>query len=163
MNLTLLRTLSLGVAGALLLSACAGLGPRLQAPRLSLVGVEVQEGAGLFEQRLNVRLRAQNPNDREIPVRGITLDFELGGQQLATGVSGQQFTVPAFGEAEFDVLVSANMAGVLLKLFSEREKLGDDIEYEMSGKVSTSLGLLRSIPFRERGTLPLKSLGLPKN
>jgi LEA14-like dessication related protein len=144
----------LTVAG---LAACAALVPKLETPSLSLVGVKLVE-AGVFEQRLEVRLRVQNPNDVALPVRGLDVDFELGGEPFATGVSAREFSVPAFGEAEFDMLVTANAATVLLKLLRGDSRQRETIDYRISGKLSTSLGLLRSVPFDERGTLPLAAL-----
>jgi len=139
------------------LAACAALVPRLETPSLSLVGVKLVE-AGVFEQRLEVRLRVQNPNDVALPVRGLDVDFELDGEPFAKGVSARTFSVPAFGEAEFDMLVTANAATALLKLLRADSRQRETIDYRISGKLSTSLGVLRSVPFDERGTLPLAAL-----
>ena len=65
-----LRWATPGLAMVLLLGGCTSLGAKLEAPRLSLVGIQLQE-ASFFEQRLRVRLRVQNPNDLVLPVRGI--------------------------------------------------------------------------------------------
>jgi len=64
--------------------------------------------------------------------------------------------VPAQGEAEFDMLVTANAATALLKLASGGK--AEDVRYKLKGKLSTKLGLLRTIPFEESGTLPLNEL-----
>ncbi len=56
-------------------------------------------------------MRVQNPNNVELAVRGITYTLELGGEELGRGLSGSSFVVPARGEAEFDMLVTANLAG----------------------------------------------------
>lgn len=138
------------------LAGCSAVYPRLETPKLSLVGVEVVE-ATLFEQRLQVRLRVQNPNDVVLPVRGLAVQFELAGQEFAEGVSARAFEVPAFGEAEFDVLVTANAATTLLKLLAEGRGRRAELDYRIRGKLSTSLGLLRTVPFEESGRIPLKS------
>ena len=66
---------------------CAGLSPRLETPKLSIVGVELLKGE-LFEQRLRARMRVQNPNDRELAVKGITNapQYVLGDQPKFTMV-----------------------------------------------------------------------------
>lgn len=144
------------------LAGCATVGTRLETPRLSLVGVELQD-ASFFEQRLLVRLRVQNPNDLVLPVRGLSVDFELDGEHFAEGVSARAFDVPAAGEAEFDMIVTANAATALLRIFGkERDRKPRELEYRITGKLSTSLGLLRSVPFDERGTVSLGSLGRGK-
>jgi LEA14-like dessication related protein len=149
---------SLGLAAALLLSGCAALGPRLETPNLSIVGVEILKG-DLFEQRLRARMRVQNPNDRELAVRGITYTIEVGGEEFGRGMSGSSFVVPRLGEAEFDMIVTANMAGTLLRLANRAERDGrtpDAVDYRIFGKVSLDAGLLRSIPFEERGSFKLR-------
>lgn len=149
------------VACSVLVAAgCSALVPKLETPRLSLVGLEMTE-ATLFEQRLQVRLRVQNPNDIALPVRGLSVNFELGGEEFAQGVTSRAFEVPAFGEAEFDMVITANAASAILRLVSagrDRDKPRESIDYRISGKLSTSLGLLRSVPFEERGSIPLGQL-----
>ncbi len=143
------------LVGSLALAACGGLAS-LETPRLSFVGMNVIE-ASLFEQRLEVRLRVQNPNDIELPVRGLDIDVELAGEHFARGVSAREFTVPARGEAEFDMVLTANAATALLKIATADRKAREAVDYRIRGKLSTKLGLLRSIPFDERGKLPLSS------
>jgi LEA14-like dessication related protein len=139
---------------SLLLAGCGVLGPKFETPNLDVVGLEVLE-SGIFEQRLRVRMKVQNPNSRELPVKGINADLELAGERFASGVSGAEFTVPAFGESEFDMVVSGNMAAALLRVLSS-DKKRKEVEYRMSGKVNLAAGMLRSIPFNETGTLPLE-------
>jgi len=147
----------LAVSFATLLVACAGLGTKLETPHISFVGIKALE-ASIFEQRLEVRLRVQNPNNRELPVNGLNVDVELAGEPFANGVSARKFTVPANGEAEFDMIVTANAATALIRLLGSDRKSHEDIEYRLKGKLSTRLGMLRSIPFEESGTLPISSI-----
>jgi len=147
----------LAVAFAALLVACAGLGARLESPRVAFVGLKPLE-ASFFEQRLEVRLRVQNPNDRNLPVDGLNVDVELAGEPFARGVSAREFTVPANGEAEFDMIVTANAATALIRILGGDRQSREAIPYRLKGKLSTRLGFLRSIPFDETGTLPIGSL-----
>jgi len=149
-----------GIVGALLaflLLACTGLSSRLETPVVSFVGIKALE-AKLFEQRLELRLRVRNPNDLDLPVRGLDIDVELAGEHFAHGVSAREFTVPARGEAEFDMLVTANAANALIRLAGSDRKAREAVPYRLKGKLSTRLGILRSIPFEETGTLPLDNL-----
>jgi LEA14-like dessication related protein len=145
------------VAGlaAMLLAGCA-LTPKFTPPRLSVVNVQL-EGGDLWEQRLKVRLHVENPNNRPLPVKGLEYTLVVGGQQLARGVSAASFIVPAMGESEFDTNVTTNLAGTLLKLLGRGpDALGQSVEYHLTGKVSLSAGLVRSIPFDERGSVRLQ-------
>jgi LEA14-like dessication related protein len=145
-------------AFALLLSGCAALAPKLETPRLSIVNVELVK-SDLFEQRLRARIKVENPNDRELAVKGITYTIEVGGEEFGRGISGSSFTVPRLGEAEFDMNVTANMAGTLMRLATRARESGrapDTVGYRIVGKVSLATGMLRSIPFEERGTFKLR-------
>jgi LEA14-like dessication related protein len=141
---------------ALLLLGCA-FGPRFTAPTLSVVGVQV-EASDLWEQHLKLRVRVQNPNPRALPVKGIEYTMEVEGQEFANGSSAASFVVPAMGEAEFDTNVTAHLAGALMALLgrSGNDAAGQGLAYRLSGRVSLSAGLMRSIPFEQRGRFKLQ-------
>jgi LEA14-like dessication related protein len=142
-------------AAALLLAACA-LTPKFTPPRLSVVDVHI-ESSDLWEQRLKVRMRVQNPNDRTLPVKGLEYTLEVEGQQFASGVSAASFVVPPMGEAEFDMNVTTHLAGTLLKLLGRgSDPLGQSVAYRLTGRIALSQGLMRSIPFEERGSFSLQ-------
>jgi LEA14-like dessication related protein len=145
----------MSIVACALLGGCSLFVPKLETPQLSVVNVELQK-SGLWEQRMKVRMRVVNPNDRPIPVKGLTCSLEVQGEELAHGVSGASFNVPALGEAEFDMDMTANMAAALIKLFGRGNSLGDQVEYRVKGKLSLSEGLLRSIPFEDKGTFKLR-------
>ena len=58
------------------------------------------------------------------------------------------------GEAEFDMQITANLAGALAKLLSRRSS-SETLDYRLVGDVSLSSGFLRRIPFDERGSVKL--------
>ncbi|MEN9527988.1 MAG: hypothetical protein RLY56_1939 [Pseudomonadota bacterium] len=129
--------LILAMTVAVVFVGCAAIGPKLQAPDLSIVSVDLVKG-DLFEQRIKARMKVQNPNDLELAVKGVTYTIELGGEPLGHGLSGSSFVVPAKGEAEFDMLVTANLAGTLLKLIEKARSTGgslNQVEYRLRGQV----------------------------
>jgi LEA14-like dessication related protein len=143
------------LAAGLVLAGCA-LTPRLSPPTLTVVNVQLN-GSDLWEQHLTVRMHVQNPNDRTLPIRAITYTLEVEGQPLASGESAASFVVPALGEAEFDMNVTTNLAGTFLKLIGRGSgALSQPVAYRLTGKVSLSQGLMRSIPFDERGEFRLQ-------
>jgi len=131
-------------------AACA---PKFERPNLSVVSIEMQHG-NLFQQSFQVKFQIQNPNDRSLPVSGLHADLSVAGERIASGVSDRAFVVPAMGESEFDMTITANMALALLKLANQRS---DSIDYEMSGAASLDLPFMHNLPFHQSGSLSLKS------
>src|SRR5215469_18775465 len=122
-----MKALSLMIA-LLALSGCSLFVPKLEAPHLSVVGIELQKGS-LWQQKLRVRMHVDNPNDRVLPIKGITYTLDVNGQEFAHGESAASFVVPALGQAEFDMTMTANMAGTLISLLGH----GSDptVEYHL--------------------------------
>jgi LEA14-like dessication related protein len=139
-----------------LLGACALLRPHFDKPELSVIDVRMLDG-NFFQQNFLLRLKVRNPNDRAIPINSVSADLKVGGESFASGTSNRAFTVAAFGDAEFEMTVQANMALAVLKLLGKSDRQTDSIDYELDGNVSIDLPLLRSLPFHQRGSLSLKN------
>jgi LEA14-like dessication related protein len=144
------------------LAACAT-GPKLETPRLKVIGIEMMS-TDMFAQRFKVRMLVQNPNDMELQVRDLDYQIILMGDSFADGVSNDQFLLPALGEAEFDMMITTNFVSSFGRLISRMGggKL-EDIEYEIVGKIFVDKGMLRKIPFSQRGTVDFsRALGEKK-
>ena len=137
-----------------MLSACSALLPKLETPKLTVVNIEVVK-ADLLQQQLRVRMRVQNPNDRALPVKSIQYQVEVAGEAFAHGESERDFLVPANGEKEFDVSVTANAASMLLRMLGGGRKM-DVVEYRITGKVMLASGLMRNVPFSQKGEFKLR-------
>jgi len=141
-----------------MLGACAlavaltGCAPKLEKPQLSVVSVALEHGS-LFEQHLKVRMHVHNPNRYALHVRSLDYSLAVGTEQLARGAATQGFTVPALGETEFDMRVTADMAAALLKVIGSH---GDALEYHLIGKVTLAEGFAVTIPFDEHGSFKLR-------
>jgi len=150
------RAISILVA-LLALTGCSVFAPRLETPKLSVVNVQIVKSS-IWQQQLKVRMHVDNPNDRALPIKGLTYVLEVNGQDFAHGESAASFVVPALGEAEFDMNVTANLAGTLITLLGHgSDPLGQSVAYHLSGKVSLSEGWLRSVPFDQHGTFKLQN------
>jgi LEA14-like dessication related protein len=136
----------------LVLSGCSVLLPRWQTPTLAVVNIQVGH-SDLWQQHLQVRMSVHNPNDRELPVKGLSYSLDVNGEECAHGESSASFLVPARGDAEFDMNVTANAAAALLRMFGHGNNAA--AQYRIYGKVELSSGLLRSVPFDQHGELQL--------
>ena len=149
------RAAGLALAALFALGGCAALAPHFEHPRLYLVGVELKD-ATLGEQHFRLRIRVQNPNDRALPVRAIDYTLRLGGEDFGSGGSVSAFTVPPRGEAEFDVVMTTNLAATLWKVLPRLKDPATPLDYQLVGKVSTELAFLHSIPFDEHGSFAVR-------
>jgi LEA14-like dessication related protein len=147
--------LAVGVL-SLAVGACALVAPKFNRPNISVISIEMRS-ANLLQQKFAIKLNVQNPNDRELPVRGLHTELLVGGEQIASGVSDHAFTVPAFGESEFDMTITANVALAWLVLADKVNQNAKSIDYDLTGAASIDLAFLRDLPFRQHGSISLQS------
>jgi LEA14-like dessication related protein len=121
----------------LLLSGCASLQKR-DPLRVDVAGVEPLKGQG-FEMRMTVKLRVQNPNDAPVEYRGVSLQMDVEGKTLATGVSDVNGSVPRFGEAVIEVPVTMGGLNMVKQAMGLMKSMGTDkIKYELKGKLGSN-------------------------
>lgn len=138
---------------SLLISACSLFVPRFETPTVTVAGIQFT-GGNLLEQHFRVTLAVQNPNDRALPVKHLLAQLRSGGEQVASGESVQAFTVPAQATANFDVMITANVALALLQINKHKQD-HSDVDYEVSGVIDVYLPFLRTIPFHQSGNFGL--------
>jgi len=143
---------SLRLLCAGLLCGCATIVPQLQPPLLTVTAIAFAGGT-LQQQQMHLTLHVVNPNARAIAVRGIDCRLELEGQLTAAGASDAAFTLPASGETDFGLNVTANLNNVLLALSSGFSH--STVDYHLYGQVHLSEGLVRTIPFDQKGRVRL--------
>jgi LEA14-like dessication related protein len=136
-----------------LLPACTTLVPHMEAPKLEVVGLNFLGGDNRHQQ-LRLRVQVTNPNDRQIAVRAIDYRVALAGSHFAEGNSEEPFTVPALGQTEFNLNVNADLAALVQVVGAHLNDTA--LDYEVSGTLHLAEGLLREIPFKGHGKLPLR-------
>ncbi len=140
----------LGIGG------CAALPDPLN---VSVAGVESLPGEGL-ELRMLVKLRVQNPNDREIAYTGTAVRLDVLGKAFASGVSGEGGTLPRFGETVVAVPVTVSVLRMVRQVMGMVDgKPIDTVTYSMSGKLQT--GAMSSARFSGKGEFNLPKGSTP--
>jgi LEA14-like dessication related protein len=152
------RSLAAIVLAVITLGGCAGWFG--QDPlRVSVAGVEPLASQGL-EMRFNMKLRIQNPNESALDFDGVSVDLQVNGKSLASGVSDQHGSVPRYGETLISVPLTVPAFTVLRQAFS---LAGSDMPvgefpYILRGRLGG--GLTGGTRFIDQGTLSLPGLGL---
>ena len=141
------------LSAVLLLGACAGMD--VQPPSVTLAGIDVIE-AGLFEQRLALKLWVLNPNNVDIPISGLSFEVELNGEPFAKGVSNKPVTVPRLGEAVLNVTAVTGFAGLIRQIQGLSRGNIDVLSYRIKGRLMT--GFSYDMNFDERGKLDMSNL-----
>jgi len=140
--------------GALLFGGCASLQGR-EPIQVIIAGVEPLKGEGL-ELRMLVKLRIQNPNDLPLDYNGVSVQMDVQGKLLATGVSDAVGSVPRFGETVIEVPVSVSVFRVAHQAIGivMADEFRGKLAYEMTGRLAGPA--FNSVQFRSKGefTLP---------
>ena len=127
--------------------------PKLEAPRLTVVAIQLGPTGNMQQQRVRLTLHAVNPNDRAIPIRSIDCKLEIENAPFADGRTANGFVLPARGEIDFDVDVVANINSALIALAGSLGR--SNVNYRVYGEVHLQGSFLRSIPFDQRGRVKL--------
>lgn len=105
-----------------------------ESPRVTVAGVKPLN-LSLTHQRLAFRLRVENPNDFELPLRELDFTARVAGDKVASGRSDERVTIPANGEGFVTVNVTAGMSRIVGRI---RQMLGDqtlELDYDVAGFV----------------------------
>ena len=140
----------------LLTSGCAGLGQRLEAPRVSFANVKLQELKGL-ENVIHLELRVFNTNDVAFKIKAIDCDLSMNGQRLATGVSRIDQEILAYDTALIPLTLYSSVVDLFRGIFSLQDK--EKVVFSLTGKLRVEGGWTPSaIPFRAEKELSLEGV-----
>jgi LEA14-like dessication related protein len=137
-----------------ILTGCAGLGSRLEPPRITLANIKVQE-VKIFESILQIDLRVYNTNDVSLDIQGIDCDLELNDRRFATGVSKAEIKIASYDTALIPMIIYSSVLDVVRGL--QNLSNTDNVEYKITGHLRLGGGAIpSSIPFKTSGTLSLR-------
>lgn len=136
------------VTALLALAGCASM-PNKDPIQVTVAGMESLPGGGM-EIRMLVKLRVQNPNQSPIDFTGAYVKLDVLGKTFASGVTSEDGTVPAFGEAVVAVPVTVSVLRMVRQVVGMLDgKPVEKITYEMSGKLNG--GLFDTVRFSAQG------------
>lgn len=138
-----------------LISGCASLTKPWIAPEVALTGLKIKE-LTLLRQVFIVNLTVRNPNDRTLPIKGLTYRITLEGNELAQGSSQLDRQIPPLGTALADVEVVGSLLGITRQLPALALK-DRPLDWTVSGTASLANGLL-PLPYRWSGQIDPKAL-----
>ena len=142
---------------ALAVAACAGLGQRLEAPKVDVVGVRldsVQDARALF----GVIVDLSNPNPQPLDVEAFEAALAIEGEVVATASLVAPVSVPANGSARAELAAQAGVA-VLVRAAVAAMRRGavtapgraPSLNYAIEGSAVFNGGL--RVPFAKHGEL----------
>ena len=147
---------SLLVVG-LLVAACATVPPDIEPPKISIANIAPKDFA-IFEQRFDVQLRIQNPNEKDLGINGMRFDIDLNEREFANGMSGEKVTIPRFGSQVVNVEVVTGISSFLRQVQELNKTGAGKIRYRLKGTAFVDAPSTFRLPFDEKGEVDL-SLG----
>lgn len=154
------RQALLGIPALLVLyfaAGCAGLTASWTAPEVALLGAQPKL-LGLDRQSFLVTLGVTNPNDRALPIKGLSYRVQVEGQDLAEGSSALARLIPAGATEQVDVEVGSNLLGLMPSL-PQLLLTKAELAWTVSGIAYVEVaGVRLPLPYRHSGTIAPKAL-----
>jgi LEA14-like dessication related protein len=149
--------LALIVIALSVLVGCAALTTQWTAPEIALIGAQPKL-LGLDRQSFLLNLQVKNPNDRALPIEGLTYRVQVAGKDLAEGSSALERLIPPGGTEQVDVEVTSNLLALMPEL--PRLLVADtDLRWTVSGIAYARTGGVRlPLPFRYSGEVDPRRL-----
>jgi LEA14-like dessication related protein len=137
----------------LIISACSTVPKDFETPKVSISNI-VPKDMTLMEQRFDVQLRIQNPNNFDLGINGIRFDIALNGKEFGSGMSGAKVTVPRFASEVIDGEVITGL-GSILRQAQGFTSGATKIQYSLKGKAFADSPGTFTIPFEDIGDFDL--------
>ncbi|WP_225772569.1 LEA type 2 family protein [Pseudomonas sp. Marseille-Q5115] len=121
-------------------------------PEVHLKQVEVVK-AKLLEQRFRLHFVIDNPNDEDLPIRGLSYKVSLEGLLLAEGEDDSWFSVRAHSRAIHVVDVRTNLWEHLKPLAKLLRHPDRPLQYRLEGELRTGVLFGHNLSLRRTGEI----------
>jgi len=135
-------------------TSCSTLPKDFETPRVNIANLTPKDMA-LFEQRFDVQLRIQNPNDMDLVIKGIRCDIDLNDREFGNGLSGENVTIPRFGSEIVNVEVITSLGSFLRQVQDLSNSPGSKFRYRLKGTAFVESPSNFKVPFDEKGEIDL--------
>ena len=135
---------------------CAGVGKRLEPPRVKLATIRVED-FNVLETVFEVQLRVFNTNDTALQIKGLECELEINGQPFAFGVSHADVEIPSYGTKLLPLRIYASIIDIIKSTadLSNQEQL----RYHLKGKLRLGAGAFPGVlPFASEGNISLPDM-----
>ena len=140
----------------LIIFGCAGVGKRLEPPRVKMANIR-PESFNLLETVFEVQLRVFNTNDTPLHIKGVESEIEINGKPFAFGVSESDVTVPAYGTALLPLRVYSSVFDIIKSAVGLQNQ--DQLNYHIKGKLRLGGSAFPStLPFESDGQISLPDI-----
>ncbi|MDR4493997.1 MAG: LEA type 2 family protein [Nitrospirales bacterium] len=136
-----------------LMPACSTLPRDFVTPKFSISDLTPKDMT-LLEQRFDVQLRVQNPNNFDLGLTGIRFEIDLNEQKFGNGMSGASVTVPRLSS---EVITGEVITGVgsFLRQAQSMSASAVKLRYRLKGTAFADSPGDFTIPFDESGEVDL--------
>lgn len=146
------RVAALGLFLTLLPGCSTWFGKDFTAPKVQLVRVELVY-ARMLEQEFLLEFSVKNPNNRSLPIRGLSYNLTLNDIPLGHGQANQWLTVPAGGERRFSLRAHTNLWRHAKQVVAILKKPDQPIRYALDGELKTGLIFNKKVKVRRQGSI----------
>lgn len=134
-------------------AACSTMPRDFEPPKVSIVNI-MPKDMTLMEQRFDVQLRVQNPNNVDLSINGARFDIELNGKEFGSGMSGQKITIPRFSSEVMTGEVITGL-GSILRQTQGFSSGSTKVQYRLKGKAFADSPGTFTIPLEDTGDIDL--------
>jgi LEA14-like dessication related protein len=140
------------------LVACASLGTRLAAPKVTVESISVGGIQGA-DAMVTLSLRVENPNAIALMVQSLRFGLSINDIALTRGATAQGETIAAGGYAVIQLETRTDMNAVLQVIALSASARLPSLQYALDGEAIVQNGI--RLPFARRGDIPLPAAPAP--
>lgn len=139
-----------------ILTGCAGVGKRLEPPRVKLATIRVED-FNVLETVFEVQLRVFNTNDTALQISGLECELEINGQPFAIGVSDADVEIPSYGTTLLPLRIYASIIDIIKSTADLPNQ--EQLRYHIKGRLRLGAGAFPGmLPFASEGNISLPDM-----